>query len=72
MPGPLSEKKTCPFFMSENRNCNETSFKSIYLEYISGFSPIFNQSLKDKNKNKYYLKYYTKKDQKLLHTYLHI
>ena len=28
--------------MSENRNSNVTSFESIYLEYISGFSPIFN------------------------------
>ena len=28
--------------MSENRNSNVTSFKSIYLDHISGFSPIFN------------------------------
>ena len=29
--------------MSENRNSNVTSFESIYLEYISGFSPIIIQ-----------------------------
>lgn len=42
-----------------HRNSNVTSLESIYLEYISGFSPIFNKSLKD-NKNKYN-KYHTNK-----------